>query len=445
MADNSPATALTKGPDVRWRTVRRILPYVVKYRGMLSLLLLLTVLEAAIVAAGPLILKAIVDNGILPGRTSVVGWLCLAVVGLALLDAAITYGGGWLSGRVGEGLVYDLRTQVFTHVQQQSVAFFTRAETGALMSRLNTDVIGARQAVTTLLSNAAGTTLTLVFVVGTMIYLSWQLALISLVLIPIFLPPVQLLARRVQRLTRQTMQLDAELSSMMSERFNVSGAILAKLFGRPEEESRLFAARAARLRDVVARTVVQSRMMGILVSVVTALITAVVYGVGGVLTIEGTVQIGTLVAMAALLARLYGPVNEISEIHVAALTTALSFERLFKLLDLEPQVRERPGARVLPVPPDGSAPDVRFEEVNFRYPRRPICRSARWSPSRFRSRTGQWTGGLCKTCRSTPRPASSPRWSARPAPASRPSPTWCSGCTTRRPERCASAVTTCVT
>ncbi|WP_329101137.1 ABC transporter ATP-binding protein/permease [Micromonospora sp. NBC_01699] len=359
---------MTKGPDVRWRTVRRILPYVVKYRGMLSLLLLLTVLEAAIVAAGPLILKAIVDNGILPGRTSVVGWLCLAVVGLALLDAAITYGGGWLSGRVGEGLVYDLRTQVFTHVQQQSVAFFTRAETGALMSRLNTDVIGARQAVTTLLSNAAGTTLTLVFVVGTMIYLSWQLALISLVLIPIFLPPVQLLARRVQRLTRQTMQLDAELSSMMSERFNVSGAILAKLFGRPEEESRLFAARAARLRDVVARTVVQSRMMGILVSVVTALITAVVYGVGGVLTIEGTVQIGTLVAMAALLARLYGPVNEISEIHVAALTTALSFERLFELLDLEPQVRERPGARVLPVPPDGSAPDVRFEEVNFRYP-----------------------------------------------------------------------------
>ncbi|MEU1588446.1 ABC transporter ATP-binding protein [Micromonospora sp. NPDC005710] len=368
MADNGPAASSTTRPEVRWRTLRRILPYVLKYRWRLSLLLLLTVVEAAIVAAGPVILKAVVDDGILPRRTSVVLWLCAAVVGLALVDAAVAYAGGLLTGRVGEGLVYDLRTQVFTHVQKQSVAFFTRAETGALISRLNNDVIGARQAVTTLLSNAASTILTLVFVIGTMIYLSWQLALLSLVLIPIFLPPIQLLARRMQRLTRQTMQLDSELSSMMSERFNVSGAILTKLFGRPEEESRLFGDRAARLRDVRARTVVQAQMMGILVAVVTALITAVVYGVGGYLTIQGSVQIGTLVAMAALLSRLYGPVNEISEIHVAALTTALSFERLFELLDMKPQVREREGALALPVPPDGSAPDVRFENVTFHYP-----------------------------------------------------------------------------
>lgn len=364
MASDHPAGAPPRRPR---STVRRILPYVARYRGSLCLLLLTTVVEAAAAAAGPLILKAIIDDGITPRRSSVVIWLCLAIIGVALIDAAASYLNGWLSGRVGEGLVFDLRTEVFAHVQRQSIAFFSRTQTGALISRLNTDVVGARQAVTTLLSSSVSMFLTLVFIVATMFYLSWQLAVMTLILIPIFLPPIQLIARRMQRLTRQTMQLDAELSATMNERFNVSGAILTKLFGRPEQEIRDFSAVAGRLRDKVARTIVLGRTMGILVSVVTALITAVVYGVGGLLTVHGIVGVGTLVAMATLLARLYGPVNEVSEIHVAALTTKLSFERLFELLDMKPQVTEADEARQVPLNED-VAPGIRFDSVGFRYP-----------------------------------------------------------------------------
>ena len=253
MAENGRATGPATPAGIRPGTVRRIVPYLTRYRGLLAVLLLATALEAVTAAGGPLILKAIIDNGIVPRRASVVVGLCLAVVGAALIDAAGTYVAGRCSSRVGEALVFDLRTQVFGHVQRQSVAFFTRAQTGALISRLNSDVVGARQAVTTLLSNGVSTVLTLVFVLGTMFYLSWQLAVASLLLIPVFMPPVRQIARRIQRLTRQTMQLDAELSSMMSERFNVSGAILAKLYGRPADEVQRFAAQAAKLRDNVAR------------------------------------------------------------------------------------------------------------------------------------------------------------------------------------------------
>ncbi|MFD6939509.1 ABC transporter ATP-binding protein [Streptomyces goshikiensis] len=350
-------------------TVRRIIPYAMRYRMRLVILLLTTVVSAVIAAAGPLILKTIIDDGILPRRLGVVVWLCLMLAGLALLDAAAMYVQTWCSGRIGEGLVYDLRTQVFAHVQRQPLAFFTRAQTGALVSRLNTDVIGARQAVTTLLTNAVTTVLTLILVLGTMFYLSWQITVAALLMIPLFLLPVRLIARRLQRLTRETMQLNAEMSSMMNERFNVSGAMLAKLYGRTDDESGMFAARAGRVRDIAVTAVVYGRLLFIIVTVLTSLTTALVYGLGGALTIDGVLPIGTLVAMVTLLLQLYGPINQLSSLQVTAMNALVSFDRVFEVLDLDPNVSERPDAHALPASgPDGKAPDIEFDRVTFRYP-----------------------------------------------------------------------------
>jgi len=349
-------------------TAKRIIPFVRRFRWLLALLLLTTATESVIAACSPLILKMIIDDGIVPRRIDVVLWLCVAVVGLALVDAVAVHFQAWCSGRVGEGLVFDLRTKVFAHVQQQSLAFFTRAQTGSLVSRLNSDVIGARRAVTTLLANSVSTVLTLVLVLGAMFYLSWRLTVASLLLIPFFLIPIRLIARRIQRLTRETMHLDAEMSSMMSERFNVSGAMLAKLYGRPAEESQMFATRAGRLRDVAAASVVLGRMISILIAVLTAIIAAVVYGFGGSLTIQGTLEIGTLVAMVALLLRLYGPVDRLSTIQVAVMTALISFDRVFELLDLKPLVAERHGARELAASVGENALDIEFDQVCFKYP-----------------------------------------------------------------------------
>ncbi|MBB6075119.1 ATP-binding cassette subfamily B protein [Streptomyces paradoxus] len=354
---------------VRPGTVRRIIPYAMRYRMLLVVLLLTTVVSAVITAAGPLVLKMIIDDGILPKRLGVVVGLCLTIAGLALVDAVAMYVQTWCSGRIGEGLVYDLRTKVFAHVQRQPLAFFTRAQTGALVSRLNADVIGARQAVTTLLTDAVTTILTLILILGAMLYLSWQITVAALVMIPFFLLPVRLIARRLQRLTRETMEQDAEMSSMMNERFNVSGALLAKLYGRTDDENGMFAARASRVRDVAVGGLIYGRLLFIIVTVLTSLTTALVYGLGGALAIDGVLPMGTLVAMVTLLLRLYGPVNELSNMQVTAMTALVSFDRVFEVLDLEPLVSERPGARALPAPgPHGKALDVEFEQVTFRYP-----------------------------------------------------------------------------
>ncbi|MER7468694.1 ABC transporter ATP-binding protein [Streptomyces sp. NPDC097981] len=350
-------------------TVRRIIPYALRYRWQLVLLLLTTVVNALVTATGPLILKMIIDDGIMPKRIGVVVALCLTVAGLALIDALAMYVQTWCSGRIGEGLVFDLRTKVFAHVQQQPLAFFTRAQTGALVSRLNADVVGARQAVTTLLSDSVTTILTLILILSAMFYLSWQITVAALVMIPFFLLPVRLLARRLQRLTRETMQLDAEMSSMMNERFNVSGAMLAKLYGRSKDEVGAFAARAGRVRDIAVSGMVYGRLLFIIITVLTSLTTALVYGLGGYLTIDGTLAIGTLVAMVTLLLRLYGPVNQLSTMQVTAMTAIVSFDRVFEVLDLKPLISERPDARVLPAPePQAPAPDIEFDRVSFRYP-----------------------------------------------------------------------------
>lgn len=361
---------------IRPGTVRRILPYALRQRGTMTMLVLSIATHATVTAVSPLLLKIIIDDGILPKNTELMVWLCLGAVGLSLLDAAALFSQARCAGRVGEGLVYELRTVVFDHVHAQPLAFFMRSQTGALVSRLNTDVIGARQALTTLLSQTVSTVLTLLLVLGSMFYLSWQIALVALAMIPFFLLPARLVSRRLQRLTRESMKLDAEMSSMMTERFNVGGALLAKLYGRPATESELFAQRAGRVRDIVATRVVYGRILFIVLTVLTGLTTALVYGLGGWLTIEGTLELGTLVAMVALLLRLYGPVNDLSNMQVTVLTALVSFDRIFELLDLKPLITERPDAVELPAQRSAPAPrapaevthGVQFDHVSFRYP-----------------------------------------------------------------------------
>ncbi|MFF0171355.1 ABC transporter ATP-binding protein [Streptomyces prasinus] len=365
-----------RGRRVKPGTVRRILSYTRAYRWQMVLLLSLTVVEACIAAASPLMLKLVIDRGILPGHLDVVIGLCLLLAGLALVNAGIVFAQSWCSGRIGEGVVYQLRTEVFAHVQQQPLAFFTRTQTGKLISRLNTDVAGARMAVTTLAVQAVSAVLTLVLVLGTMLYLSWQITVAALLMIPLFLVPARLIARRMQPISRSMMEHDGEMNAMMTERFNVSGAMLAKLYGRPQDDADLFASKAGAVRNIAVRLAVWGRILPVIVTVLTSFTTALVYGLGGALAIDGTLAFGTLVAMVALLMRLYGPVNELSSMQATATIALVSFDRMFEILDLKPLITERPDAKALRPEAEGegrdgtvpASPDVAFEAVSFCYP-----------------------------------------------------------------------------
>jgi ATP-binding cassette subfamily B protein len=255
-------------------------------------------------------------------------------------------------------------------VQQQPIAFFTRAQTGSLVSRLDADVIGAQQAITTTLSSVLSNVLSLVALLITLFYLSWLVSLIALLLLPLFILPARRLGRRMQRLTRESMQLDAEMSSMMNERFNVAGAMLVKLFGRPREETEIFSGKAAKVRDIGVVTAMYGQVFFVAFALVASLVTAVVYGLGGVLSIHGAFQLGTLVAISQLLARVYGPIGSLSNVQVQVMTALVSFDRVFEVLDLEPLVKEKPDAVALPrtVPGTDEAPDISFDHVSFRYP-----------------------------------------------------------------------------
>jgi ATP-binding cassette, subfamily B, bacterial len=355
---------------VRRGTVRRILPYAKNYRGLLGLLLLVTALDAGITVANPLVLAMVVDRGIVPRRLGVLIALSLLIAGLALVDAAANYLQAWSAARIGQGLVLNLRAQVFSHVQQQPLAFFTRSQTGSLVSRLNGDVIGAQQAVTSLLSQTLSVILTLSLVLAAMFALSWQITLAALVVIPFFVVPTKMVGRRVQRLARELMGLDAELGTMMNERFNVAGAMLAKIYGRPEEETDLFTAKAGRVRDIAVMANVYGRILPVIVGLLAALVTALIYGLGGSFVIDGSLGIGSLVALALLITRLYGPINALTNVQVNFLTALVSFDRVFEVLDLKPLIADASGAMPLPVSGNGNglAPPVEFERVCFRYP-----------------------------------------------------------------------------
>ncbi|MCW2759057.1 MAG: transporter related protein, partial [Nocardioidaceae bacterium] len=347
------------------QTLMRIIRFAAPHRSVISVFLFVTVLDAAIVVVNPLLVKHIVDDGILKKDGGLVTTLCFAMVGVALVDACFSILMGWLSSRIGEGLIYDLRTRVFAHVQRMSLAFFTRTQTGALVSRLNNDVVGAQRAFTSVLSSTVSNAISLVVVGIAMFALSWEVTLLCLATFPILLLASRWVGARLAGLTRDQMNGNADIGNVMTERFNVGGALLLKLFGRRDEEDQVYAAKAAVVRDLGVRISVVSRVFYAAMLLVPSLATALVYGVGGHLAIDGTLTVGTLLALATLLLRLIGPLQGLSNVRVDVMTALVSFDRVFEVIDLPSSVQEKPDARPLPV----GAARVEYDDVRFTYPR----------------------------------------------------------------------------
>jgi ATP-binding cassette subfamily B protein len=273
--------------------------------------------------------------------------------------------GRWFSSRIGEGLIYDLRSQVFEHVQKQSIAFFTRTQTGSLISRINSDVIGAQQAFTSTLSGIVSNSLTLLLVVIAMLTLSWQITLVSLVLLPVFIIPTKWIGRKLANYTTQSFELNAEMSSTMTERFNVSGALLVSLYGDRIAEGSNFRSKARRVADMGIKIAMLNRIFFIAMTSVAAIATSFAYGIGGHLAINKEITIGTLLAITALLARLYGPLTSLSNIRVDVMSALVSFERVFEVLDLKPMVTDP--ANPISIPK--TMPIIEFSKVSFTYPK----------------------------------------------------------------------------
>jgi ATP-binding cassette subfamily B protein len=350
-------------------TARRILVFARPYKRELFGFLAVIVIGSVSAVANPLVFKKIIDDGIgtnppESGRPGLVIGLASIVAGLAVFEAILSLFQRWYSARIGEGLIYDMRAKVYAHVQRMPIAFFTRTQTGALISRLNNDVLGAQQAFTGTLSqvvsNVIGVTLTLV----AMFFLSWQITLLSLVLLPVFIIPARLMGTKLQALTRESYSLDAQMNTTMNERFNVSGALLVKLFGRPEREDASFRDKAGRVRDIGITSAMYGRVFFAALTLVASLATALVYGFGGVLAANGSLQVGTVVALSAYLTRLYGPLTALSNVRVDVMTALVSFERVFEVLDLKPMVAEKDDAVVL----QPGVPSLQFDDVHFRYP-----------------------------------------------------------------------------
>ena len=346
-------------------TLRRVAGFARPQRRLISVFLVVVVLDAAIVVANPLLIKHLLDDGIVAQDVGVVVWLALAMALVAVVDALLGVGSGYLSSRIGEQLIFDLRTRVFAHVQRLSLAFFTRTQTGALVSRLNNDVMGAQRAFTSALSNTVANAISVVVVGITMMVLSWQVTLACLALFPLLLLASRWVGRQISALTRRQMDANADLGNLMTERFNVGGALLLKLFGRREEEDATYAERAGVVRDLGVRISLVTRIFMAFMMLVPALATALVYGVGGVLAVQGAMTIGTLTALATLLLRLLGPLQGLSNVRVDVMTALVSFDRVFEVLDLRSTVQERPGAAAVP----RGAARVEFDQVDFSYPR----------------------------------------------------------------------------
>jgi len=347
-------------------TVRRIWGFARPYRTWLTAFLLLTTCTAVIGVLTPVlagrVVNAIVGGGAdAPGR---VVTLALSIAALAVGEALIGLAARWFSSRIGEGLIVDLRTAVFTHVQRMPVAFFTRTRTGALVSRLNNDVIGAQSAITTTLASVLSNVIQLTLALAVMIGLAWQVTVLALVLLPIFVLPARRMGRRIADLRREAADLNAGMSTQMTERFSAAGATLVKLFGRPREEAAEFTGRAEQVRDIGVRTAMVSRVFVTSLALVSALAQALVYGLGGWLAVTGRIEAGTVVTLALLLTRLYTPMTALANARVDVMSALVAFERVFEVLDLPPAIDERPGARDLPPGPVS----VRLRDVHFSYP-----------------------------------------------------------------------------
>ncbi|WP_248581925.1 ABC transporter ATP-binding protein [Nocardioides sp. InS609-2] len=347
------------------RTVRRVLGFARPHRALIAVFLAITVVDACLVVVTPLLVQRLVDDGIVGKDGSLVTWLALGMAVVAVIGAVLSVIGGWFSSRIGEGLIFDLRTQVFGHVQRQSLAFFTRTQTGALVSRLNNDVIGAQRAFTSTLSTTVSSMISVVVVGIAMLALSWQVTLLCLLLFPILLLTSRWVSGRLAGLTREQMDGNADMGNAMTERFNVGGAMLLKLFGRRDVEDRLFAGKAAHVRDLGIRISLITRVFVAAMLLVPALATALVYGVGGHLVISDALTIGTVLALGTLLLRLLGPLQSLSNVRIDVMTALVSFDRVFEVLDLPSLIEERADAIDLPV---GSA-RLEFDDVSFHYPR----------------------------------------------------------------------------
>ncbi|NIH80042.1 ABC-type multidrug transport system fused ATPase/permease subunit [Amycolatopsis viridis] len=345
-------------------TVRRVARFARPYWRSLLVFLALTVVSAVIAVTTPLLAGKVVDTIVRGREAGLVGLLAAVVAALAIADAGFGLVERWLSARIGEGLIYDLRRAVFEHVQRMPIAFFTRTRTGALVSRLNNDVIGAQRTFTATLSGLVTNVIQLVLSLGVMVTLSWQVTLLALVLLPVFVLPARRMGRRMAALQRESAQLNAGMTTQMTERFSAPGATLVKLFGRPRREAEDFGARAGRVRDIGVRTAMLTRWFMTSLTLVSALAQALVYGLGGWLAIRGQLAPGTVVALALLLTRLYSPLTALANVRVDVMTALVSFERIFEVLDLEPMITEKPDARTVP---EGGV-SVEFADVTFAYP-----------------------------------------------------------------------------
>ena len=344
--------------------VRRIVAFARPYRRKLAVFLVLIIIDALLGAANPLLYRAIIDDGILPRNSAFIVEVGIVLVILAIADAGLSLWQRWISARIGEGLIFQMRTQVFAHFQEMPISFFTRTQTGALVSRLNSDVTDAQQAFTDTFSSVIGNAIGVVITLIAMVFLSWQITLVGLALLPIIILPARFVGRRIQAITLESYNLNASMTSMMAERFNVAGALLVKLFGQPEREIARFEEKAGRVRDIGVKRAMYTRVFMAAILLTATLATALTFGWGGLLAAGGTLQVGTLVALTAYLTRLYGPLTALSNVQVDIMTALVSFDRVFEILDLEPMIAEPPDAVAIPRGPAR----IEFDHVDFRYP-----------------------------------------------------------------------------
>src|SRR4051794_17744153 len=333
---------LPEGTKLAPGTVRRVWGFARAYRFLILAFLAIIGLSALLGAVTPLLVKALIDTAIPNRDGTLINLISAAAVGLALLGAGLTIAQRWFSARIGEGLIYDLRTALFDHVQRQPLAFFTHSQTGSLISRMNNDVVGAQRALTGTLGSVTSDIVGLISTLVVMIALDWRLTLLSLALLPLFVLPARRVGRRLQALTRESMKLNASMTTTMNERFNVGGALLVSLFGRRADELAGFADRAGRVRDIGIRTAMYGRVFFVALGLVGAVGTAVVYWLGARLVLSGALTIGTVVAFAAYLGRVYGPLTNLTSARIDVMTAFVSFERVFEVLDFRPAIAERP-------------------------------------------------------------------------------------------------------
>lgn len=353
-----------KGARLQKGTVRRVWEYVRRYRAKLIVFVIGVVLHAGVEAVPPLLLRALLDTAIPQASRKLVVMLAAAVLALAIVEAALSVTQRWLSAYIGEGLILDLRTELYDHMQRMPIAFFTRTQTGALVSRLNNDVVGAQRAVTTTVSQMLSNFVTVVVTLVVMLALSWQVTLLALLVVPFFWAAARWVGGRLQLITRDSLNQNAAMNALMTERFNVAGAMLVKLFGRQASDVEEFSAKAGRVRDIGITSAMYTRTFMVALSVVAAIATAGLYLIGGLKAASGAMQVGTIAALSLYLARLYTPLTQLTTARVDYLAAMVSFERVFEVLDLERSIEDLPGA----VPLTDVRGQVSFDHVSFQYP-----------------------------------------------------------------------------